>query len=93
MSTQIQERKAAAGHLRGCRRSKGVRLPDLNVPPIETRDDTGASNQRMQSRGQEQPVPVPVPVPPATIDLEAIDDDVIESSPRAFAEVYFFLYF
>lgn len=57
---------------------------DLNVPPNESRDQEGTStqdvSQGMQADQQGQPVL------PNTIDVEAIDDDVIESSPRAFAE-------
>lgn len=59
---------------------------DLNVPPSETRDhQEGTSFQdaalgllAIQQRQQ--------PIPFNAIDVEALDDDVIESSPRAFAE-------
>ncbi|XP_044500980.1 E3 ubiquitin-protein ligase RNF4-like isoform X2 [Mangifera indica] len=64
------------------RRRKG--LPDLNAPPCESRDREGTSNdislQEVQASQQG------LSIPPAPIDVEAIDDDVIESSPRAFAE-------
>lgn len=57
---------------------------DLNVPPIENRDLEGTSNldgtQLVQANEQGQHVP------PTAIDVEALDDDVIESSARAFAE-------
>lgn len=60
-------------------------MPDLNVPPIESRDQEGSStesrSEQVQASRQVQSIP------PAPIDVEAIDDDVIESSPRAFAEV------
>ncbi|XP_031285589.1 E3 ubiquitin-protein ligase RNF4 isoform X4 [Pistacia vera] len=68
--------------LRGYRRRKG--LPDLNAPPCESRDREGTSNDISLHEvlaGQQGPS-----IPPAPIDVEAIDDDVIESSPRAFAE-------
>lgn len=70
--------------LRGYRRRKvGLNL-DLNcAPPGDHRDQEGTSTQARtqdsQSRQQDNSAP------PATIDVEAIDDDVIESSPRAFA--------
>ncbi|KAJ4828844.1 hypothetical protein Tsubulata_010504 [Turnera subulata] len=83
MSTQTQGMRgaaAAAAPIRGYRRRKAAPVLDLNVPAVEARDDTGASNQGVQSRQQGQHLP------PATIDVEALDDDVIESSPRAFAE-------
>lgn len=58
---------------------------DLNVPPIENRDVEGTSNlhgtQHVQANEQGQHVT------PTAIDVEALDDDVIESSARAFAEV------
>uniref|UniRef100_A0A2P2JVL9 RING finger protein n=1 Tax=Rhizophora mucronata TaxID=61149 RepID=A0A2P2JVL9_RHIMU len=65
--------------LRGCRRRKT--LPDLNVPPSESREEGGSSTQAV-SRAVEGRAPS---VTPTTIDVEAFDDDVIESSPRAFA--------
>ncbi|GMN50286.1 hypothetical protein TIFTF001_019449 [Ficus carica] len=70
--------------VRGYRRRKvGLNL-DLNcAPPGDNRDQEGTSTQArtqdLQSRQQDNSAP------PATIDVEAIDDDVIESSPRAFA--------
>ncbi|XP_021907118.1 E3 ubiquitin-protein ligase RNF4 [Carica papaya] len=68
--------------LRGYRRRKVVL--DLNVPPIENRDVEGTSNlhgtQHVQANEQGQHVT------PTAIDVEALDDDVIESSARAFAE-------
>ncbi|GLT28165.1 hypothetical protein SLA2020_031160 [Shorea laevis] len=68
--------------LRGYRRRKN--LPDLNAPPIESGDLGDSSNQNL-SQGVQISQPVQ-PVQPAPIDIEAIDDDVVESSPRAFAE-------
>ncbi|XP_022758714.1 E3 ubiquitin-protein ligase RNF4-like [Durio zibethinus] len=67
--------------LRGYRRRKAVL--DLNVPPSELREQEGTSQQAGPEEVSSQPVQ---PAPPATIDVEAIDDDVIESSARAFAE-------
>ncbi|XVF32162.1 hypothetical protein REPUB_Repub17cG0058100 [Reevesia pubescens] len=67
--------------LRGYRRRKAVL--DLNVPPCEIREQEGTSQQAGSEEVTTQPVQ---PASPATIDVEAIDDDVIESSARAFAE-------
>lgn len=75
--------------IRGYRRRKAVL--DLNVPAAcETRDREGTSTEVrsvevVASQQQEQQHLTPE----APIDVEAIDDDVIESSPRAFAEVIF----
>ncbi|XWS47213.1 hypothetical protein CRYUN_Cryun14cG0133600 [Craigia yunnanensis] len=67
--------------LRGYRRRKA--MLDLNVPPSEIREHEGT----LQRAGPEEVTSRPVqPSPAATIDVEAIDDDVIESSARAFAE-------
>lgn len=72
--------------LRGYRRRKTTLNLDLNnEPPVENRDQEGTSTQVVSQlvedshQGQQ-------PVQHATIDVEAIDDDVAFSSPRAFAE-------
>ncbi|XP_039031258.1 E3 ubiquitin-protein ligase RNF4-like isoform X2 [Hibiscus syriacus] len=67
--------------LRGYRRRKA--MLDLNVPPSEIRELEGTSQQAGYGEQTSQSVQLG---PPATIDVEAIDDDVIESSARAFAE-------
>ena len=65
---------------------------DLNQEPGgENRELEGPSTQvepqQVQASQQRQAVQMPQPAQPATIDVEAIvDDDVVESSPRAFAE-------
>ncbi|PON36040.1 Cdk-activating kinase assembly factor [Parasponia andersonii] len=69
--------------LRGSRRRKAALDLDLNrAPPGDNRDQEGTSTQvrshDTQSRQQGNSVP------PTMIDVEAIDDDVVESSPRAF---------
>ena len=82
MSTRV----ARVAPVRGNRRRKAALDLDLNsTPPGDSRDHEGPSSQvGLQAvQGSEQGPSVP----PATIDIEAIDDDVIESSPRAFAEV------
>ncbi|KAE8703969.1 cell division control protein 45-like protein [Hibiscus syriacus] len=61
--------------LRGYRHRKIVL--DLNVPPCDIREQ--ADLEEVVSYSIE-------PVPPDTIDVEAIEDDVIESSATAFAE-------
>ncbi|KAJ7950470.1 E3 ubiquitin-protein ligase RNF4 [Quillaja saponaria] len=71
--------------VRGYRRRKPVLDLDLNIaPPGESRDQEGTSTQvgpHDVQAGQER-----LSVPPSMIDVEAIDDDVVESSPTAFAE-------
>uniref|UniRef100_A0A0A0LBP4 Uncharacterized protein n=1 Tax=Cucumis sativus TaxID=3659 RepID=A0A0A0LBP4_CUCSA len=52
------------------------------MPPTENRDQGETSQLRLQDAQVNQQQPVQ----PAMIDIEAIDDDVIESSARAFAE-------
>jgi hypothetical protein len=82
MSTQTQGVKSPP--LRGYRRRKTVL--DLNAPPTEGRGDEGTSSrtepQGVQASQQGQSLP------PPTIDVDVFDDDVIESSPTAFAEVH-----
>ncbi|GKU86025.1 hypothetical protein SLEP1_g612 [Rubroshorea leprosula] len=68
--------------LRGFRRRRN--LPDLNIPPTESRDQGGSSTQNLFQEVQTSQPAQPVQL--ALIDVEAIDDDVIESSPRSFAE-------
>lgn len=74
----------ARENLRGYHRRKNL---DLNVPPSEVRDQEGPSTQEVQA-SQQGPA-----LPPAMIDVESIDDDIMESSPRAFAEVCFYFLF
>ena len=90
MSGQTQGVKSPP--LRGYRRRKTVL--DLNVPPIEGRDDEGTSTTRIEPpqgvQASHQRNGQGPSLPPPTIDVDAIDDDdddVIESSPRAFAQV------
>ncbi|KAK8658542.1 hypothetical protein V6N13_036745 [Hibiscus sabdariffa] len=73
--------EARGPSLRGYRRRKAVL--DLNVLPSEIREQDGTSEQAGPEELTDQPVH---PAPPETIDVEAIDDDVIESSALAFAE-------
>ncbi|XP_065876692.1 uncharacterized protein [Euphorbia lathyris] len=81
MSTQTQGVRSPP--LRGYRRRKT--MLDLNVPPSETRDQEGSSAPNVPPGMQ--PSQLGQSVPPPMIDVEAFDDDdVIESSPRAFAE-------
>lgn len=72
--------------LRSARRRKTVLNLDLNCfPPGENQEQGGPSTQHVPQEvqtGQQLPVAQPV-----MIDVEAIEDDeVVESSPRAFAE-------
>lgn len=73
--------------VRGHRRRKA--MIDLNVTPNETRDQEGtsnAANARGFSADNNRGEFVPAPSVPPTIDVDAIDDDVVESSASAFAE-------
>ncbi|CAN1131134.1 E3 ubiquitin-protein ligase RNF4 [Linum perenne] len=78
MSTQAQGAKGALRY----RRRKPV--PDLNEVPSEIRDQEGTSAQAATSSVQVGQQQVPFVAP--TINVEDLEDDVIESSPRAFAE-------
>lgn len=74
------------GHTtRGYHRRKSLDLDLNSMPPTENRDQGETSQLRLQDAQVNQQQPVQ----PAMIDIEAIDDDVIESSARAFAEVCF----
>ncbi|KAK4261944.1 hypothetical protein QN277_004874 [Acacia crassicarpa] len=66
--------------VRSYRRRKTALDLDLNqAPPGEIRELEGPSTQL-------EPQGVQAILQPAMIDVEAIDDDVVESTPRAFAE-------
>ncbi|KAL4379918.1 hypothetical protein GQ457_02G004540 [Hibiscus cannabinus] len=56
---------------------------DLNSPPSDIREQEGTSQQVGLEEATGHPIQ---PVPLDTIDVEAIEDDVIESSATAFAE-------
>ncbi|KAB2597242.1 E3 ubiquitin-protein ligase RNF4 [Pyrus ussuriensis x Pyrus communis] len=68
----MSTRGARAPHARGRQRKNELNLDLNSAPPGDSREQEGTSTQS--------------PIPPNTIDVEAIDDDVIESSPTAFAE-------
>ncbi|XP_043703305.1 uncharacterized RING finger protein C548.05c-like [Telopea speciosissima] len=79
-------RRPLKGYVRDFRRRKMVLNVDLNdTPPAEGRDleeiSTGTGSQGGQTSVQGWAL-----VPAATIDVDAIDDDVVISSPRSFAE-------
>ncbi|XP_061967127.1 uncharacterized protein LOC133690875 isoform X3 [Populus nigra] len=88
MSGQTQGVKSPP--LRGYRRRKTVL--DLNVPPIDGRDEEGTSTTRIEPpqgvQASHQRNGQGPSLPPPTIDVDAIDDDddVVESSARAFAQ-------
>ena len=91
----MSSRSGRGAAIRSYRRRKTVLDFDLNRVPGaggENREQEGPSTQlgpqQVQADHQQQVVQMPQVVQPATIDVEAIDDDVVESSPRAFAEVY-----
>ncbi|XP_028079989.1 E3 ubiquitin-protein ligase RNF4-like isoform X1 [Camellia sinensis] len=84
MSTRGLRAPALRGYVRNTRRRKMVLDVDLNVPPIENRDQEGTSahaNSQDMEPGQQGG-----PVPPAPIDVDDLDDDVVISTSRAFAE-------
>ncbi|KAE9616441.1 putative aminoacyltransferase, E1 ubiquitin-activating enzyme [Lupinus albus] len=86
--------------VRSYRRRKTVLDIDLNhLPSAENREQEGTLNQFLPQQvhelqglsiqlgiEQDHGVLQPHPVQPPTIDVDAFDDDVIESTPRAFAE-------
>ncbi|KAJ4955724.1 hypothetical protein NE237_012507 [Protea cynaroides] len=79
-------RRPLKGYVRDSRRRKMVLDVDLNdTPPGEGRapeeNFTGIGSQEAQSSAQGGALP-----PAAPIDVEAIDDEVVISSPRSFAE-------
>ncbi|KAL1362059.1 hypothetical protein HN51_010350 [Arachis hypogaea] len=84
--------RSGRGAIKSYRRRKTGLEIDLNQEPGgENRELEGPSTQvepqQVQASQQQQAVQMPQPAQPATIDVEAIvDDDVVESSPRAFAE-------
>lgn len=84
----MSSRAARGAPVRGYRRRKTVLDLDLNTaPPSDSRDLEGTSTQ-VEHNGIQGRSALP-----AMIDVEAIDDDVVESSPRAFAQVCFFCFF
>ena len=84
----MSTRAARGASVRGYRRRKAILDLDLNTaPPSDGRDQEGTSTQVVPNEIETGQLRRSVP---AMIDVEAIDDDVIESSPRAFAEVWLF---
>jgi len=59
---------------------------DLNAPPYENCNEVGTSSHASVVLGVPSVQPG-APPQPVAIDVDSIDDDVILSSPRAFAEV------
>ncbi|XP_016497622.1 uncharacterized protein LOC107816416 [Nicotiana tabacum] len=84
MSTQ-DRRAHPIRYTRNHSRRKAVLDVDLNAtPPADNRDQEGTSSRAVP--GDVPPAPRGASLTPALIDVEALDDDVIISSPRAFAE-------
>ncbi|KAF7809365.1 E3 ubiquitin-protein ligase RNF4-like [Senna tora] len=82
----MSTRALRAAAVRSYKRRKTALDLDLNcAPPGENREQEDGPSQQIEPQevqaGHQQPV-----LQPAMIDVEAIDDDVVESSPRAFAE-------
>ncbi|KAA8543507.1 hypothetical protein F0562_020998 [Nyssa sinensis] len=84
MSTRALRGPPLRGYVRNSRRRRMALDVDLNSLPSDNCDQEGpsanASSQDVQV-GQ-----LGVSVPPTPINVETVDDDVIISSPRAFAE-------
>ncbi|TKY67708.1 E3 ubiquitin-protein ligase RNF4 [Spatholobus suberectus] len=73
--------------VRSYRRRKTALDLDLNrVPAGENREQEGPSNQPGPQEVQVERQPQVTQPQPPMIDVEAIDDDVVECTPRAFAE-------
>lgn len=79
MGTRVTRGPPLKGYVSNSRRRKTVPDVDLNMPPGENRDQEGTSAHANFL----------VVEPSAPIDVEAFDDDVVISSPRAFAQVHF----
>ncbi|RZC62219.1 hypothetical protein C5167_023996 [Papaver somniferum] len=78
-------RRTLRGHAKETRRRKNALQIDLNdTPPAEIRAAAALVECSQQGGGRERILLQPQP--PLTIDLEAIDDEVVISSPRSFAE-------
>lgn len=83
-----------SGIVRSYRRRKNILDIDLNrTPPSDNQVQGGASDAPTSQVGLLQTIQQGQAVPPTMIDVEAIDDDVVESSPRAFAEVCLVLFY
>ncbi|KAI4354325.1 hypothetical protein L6164_003195 [Bauhinia variegata] len=82
---KMSSRAVRGTAVRSYRRRKTALDLDLNrVPPGENRELEGPSNQLAPQVVETGPQPQSLQ--PAMIDVEDIDDDVVESTPRAFAE-------
>lgn len=86
-SVPMSSRTGKGPAVRSYRRRKTTLDLDLNrVPAGDNREQEGPSTQSgLQGIVVEQQPPASQP---AMIDVEDIDDDVVECTPRAFAEVY-----
>lgn len=81
------ESKSPVTYARSSRRRKRP-MVDLNVPPPTENREQGGIAADVESHVGPSVQQISL-TPPPPIDLEALDDDVIISSPRAFAEVWF----
>ncbi|KAI3957138.1 hypothetical protein MKW98_002765 [Papaver atlanticum] len=81
-------RRTPRGHAKETRRRKSALQIDLNdTPPDEIRATATLVECIQQGGGGRSWMLLqPLAPPPLTIDLEAIDDEVVISSPRSFAE-------
>ncbi|RDX82186.1 E3 ubiquitin-protein ligase TRIM21, partial [Mucuna pruriens] len=83
--TNMSSRTGKGPAVRSYRRRKAVLDLDLNsVPCVENREQEGPSTQ--PGPQEVQVAQQPQVTQPPMIDVEAIDDDVVECTPRAFAE-------
>ncbi|KAA8550606.1 hypothetical protein F0562_002290 [Nyssa sinensis] len=84
MSTRGLRGPPLKGYVRNSRRRRMALDVDLNVLPSENHDQEGTSANAASQDAEAGQQGLPIPLAP--IDVEAFDDDVIISSPRAFAE-------
>jgi len=88
MSTRVRRGDPSMGTGFSSQRGKVVLDIDINTPPCENLNEVGTSSCGLvHPEAESQQV---APLQPITIDVDALDDDVILCSPRAFAEVYFY---
>ncbi|RZC63254.1 hypothetical protein C5167_024990 [Papaver somniferum] len=80
-------RRTLRGHAKETKRKKSALQIDLNdTPPAEIKAAAALVECIQQGGGRSGILLQPLAPPPLTIDLEAIDDEVVISSPRSFAE-------
>ncbi|KAJ8447924.1 hypothetical protein Cgig2_012059 [Carnegiea gigantea] len=85
MSTRVRRGAPSMGTGFSSQRGKIVLDIDINTPPCENLNEVGTSSCGLVHPEAESAQQV-APLQPISIDVDALDDDVILCSPRAFAE-------